>query len=160
MFSGCAERLTSFALAVSVLMLSACGGEEPSAEERVRALIEAMQHAVEAGSAQQSADFLHPDYTDPWHDSRRAALRSLFGVMRRHRDINLFTLVKVVELTPRQDRASAVVFVAMTGIPVQSMDALLSLQADLYRFELELAEEKGEWRILNSRWERVDPRAL
>ena len=87
-------------------------------------------------------------------------MRTLFGITQRHRDIHLFTVTKTIELTPQQDSATAVVFVAMTGVPVESMDALISLKADLYRFELGLAQEDGEWRILSSRWERVDPRTI
>ena len=59
-----------------------------------------------------------------------------------------------------QGSAEAVVYVAMTGVPIESMDALISLKADLYRFELGLVEDGGEWRIIRSRWERVDPRVL
>lgn len=143
-----------------VLMLSACGGDPVSAEDRVRALIGLMEESVEAGSVRQAADLLHSRYTDQRHRGKPAAMRTLFGVMRRHRDIHLFSLVRSVELTPQQDAATAVVFVAMTGVPVESLQALISLKADLYRFELGLVEEDGEWRILSSRWERVDPRLL
>ena len=87
-------------------------------------------------------------------------MRTLFGITQRHRGIHLFTLIKAVDLSVRQDSASAVVFVAMTGIPVESMEALISLKADLYRFHIGLVEEGDDWLILNSRWERVDPSAL
>ena len=58
------------------------------------------------------------------------------------------------------DIKDQVVYVAMTGVPVESIDALISLKADLYRFELGLLEEGGEWRVIRSRWKRVDPRVL
>lgn len=156
----CVKTLSRPAVVALWLVLAACGGEQDGPENQVRALIDAMEQSVEAGSVRQAADFLHAQYTDPRHTSRRAAMRTLFGITQRHRDIHLFTVTKTIELTPQQDSATAVVFVAMTGVPVESMDALISLKADLYRFELGLAQEDGEWRILSSRWERVDPRTI
>ena len=162
MSSVCVKRL-SRAAALSLwltLALSGCGGEADTPEDRVRALIGHMEESVEAGSIRQAADLLHDRYTDPRHQSKSAAMRTLFGITRRHRGIHLFSLVRAVELAPQQDAATAVVFVGMTGVPVDSLEALISLKADLYRFDLGLVEEDGDWRILSSRWERVDPRML
>ena len=156
----CVESLSRAFLLVVCLTLAACGGGQISAEDRVRALIDTVEQSIEAGSVRKTVNLLHADYTDPRHTGRQAASRTLFGIMQRHRDIHLFTLTKTVELTPQQDSATAVVFVAMTGIPVESVEALISVKADLYRFELALVEEEGEWRILSSRWQRVDPRDL
>jgi hypothetical protein len=156
----CVELISRAALLVCCLMLAACSGGQISAEDRVRALIDAMEQSVEAGSVREAIGFLHADYKDPRHTGRQAAGRTLFGLTQRHRDIHLFTLTKTVELTPQKDSATAVVFVAMTGIPVESVEALISIKADLYRFELVLVEEDGEWRILSSRWQRVDPGVL
>jgi hypothetical protein len=160
MSSVCVKRLWRAAGLALWLTLTACGEDPVPAEERVRALIGLMEDSVEAGSIRQAADLLHSRYTDPRHNGRAAAMRTLFGVTRRHRDIHLFTLVRSIELSPRQDAATAVVFVAMTGVAVDSLEALISLKADLYRFELGLVEEDGEWRILSSRWERVNPGSL
>jgi len=160
MSSVCTRQLSRVAGLLLWLTLAACDGDQPTAEDRVRALVGSMEESVEAGSIREAADLLHERYTDPRHQSKSAAMRTLFGVTRRHRAIHLFTLVRSVELTPRQDEATAVVFVAMTGVPVESMEALISLNADLYRFELGLVAEDGDWRVLRSHWERVDPRVL
>jgi hypothetical protein len=160
MFLACVESLSRAALLVFCLTLAACSGDQLSTEERVRALIDGMEQSIEAGSVRKTVNFLHADYKDPRHTGRQAAGRTLFGIMQRHRDIHLFTLTKTVELTPQQDSAKAVVFVAMSGIPVESVEALISVKADLYRFDLVLVEEQGEWHILSSRWQRVDPRVL
>ena len=156
----CVELLSRASLLVVCLTLAACSGDQTSAEDRVRALIDTVEQSVEAGSVRKAVHLLHADYKDPRHTGRQAAGRTLIGITQRHRNIHLFTLTKTVELTPQQDSATAVVFVAMTGIPVESVEALISVKADLYRFELALVEEEGEWRILSSRWQRVDPRDL
>jgi len=102
----------------------------------VRTLIDAMEQSVEAGPVREAANFLHTRYADPVHVGPNAALRTLFGITQRHRGIHLLTVIKTIELTPQQDSAAAVVYVEMSGVPVESMDALIALKADLYRFDL------------------------
>ena len=157
MSSVCVRRISQATCLALWLTLTACGGDRVSAEDRIHALIGLMEESVEAGAIRQAAGLLHSRYTDPWHNDKRAAMQTLFGITRRHRNIHLFTLTRSVELTPQQDSATAVVFVAMTGVPVDSMEALITLKADLYRFEVDLVEEDDEWRVLSSRWKRVNP---
>ena len=149
------------ALCAAVLLaLAACSSEQDPVEERVRALIGRIEQSIENRSVREAVDYLHADYSDPRHIDRRAAGASLFGLVQRHRTIHLFTLIRTVTPAADQESAQAVVYVAMTGVPVESIDALISLKADLYRFDLGLVEEEGEWRVIRSRWERVDPRVL
>lgn len=159
MFSGFVDRSRGLTLAV-FLLLAACAGEQPTPEERVRSVVAAMETAVEGGSMQQAAELLDSQYKDRWHTNRAMAIRSLLGLTRRHSNIHLFSVIKAVEVLPQGDAASALVYVAMTGIPVESIDALVSLKADLFRFEIQLKEADGEWRIVSSEWERVDPGSL
>ena len=148
-------------LGALLLLLAACGGEEDGPEQRIRALIERMQQHVEAGEVLQLKPHLHADYSDPRHHDRRAAISTLFLLLQRHRNVHLFTVIKSVELKPGQDDAAdAVVYVAMTGVPVQSLDALVSLKVDLHRFDVGLVEQDGDWQVRSSRWARVDPGVL
>jgi hypothetical protein len=151
------ERILSVA---ALLTLAACSSEQDPVEARVRALIGQVEHSIENRSVREAVNYLHADYTDPRHIDRRSAGASLFGLVQRHRTIHLFSLIETVKPADDQASAEAVVYVAMTGVPVESIDALISLKADLYRFELGMLEEGGEWRVIRSRWERVDPRVL
>ena len=153
-------RLARVLSAAVLLMLAACSSEQDSVEARVRTLIGQIEESIESRSVREAVEHLHADYSDPRHINRRAAGASLFGLVQRHRTIHLFSLIKTVKPADDQASAEAVVYVAMTGVPVESIDALISLKADLYRFELGLVEEGGEWRVNRSRWERVDPRVL
>ena len=147
-------------VAALCVLLSACGEQSPP-EQRIRTLIGDLEQAVEAGEKRGLDAFLHASYSDPWHKNRLAAVSTLIKLMLRHRSVHLFTLTETVELdSATEGRANAVVYVAMTGVPVESIDALISLKADLYRFDVGLIEEDGDWQILTSRWERVDPGAL
>ncbi len=121
-------------------------------------MISAFEMAVENGSLKDASTLLGDEYRDQYHPSKAAAMRSLFAYTRRHRDIHLFTRIHEVEIDSNERLARAVVLAAMTGKPVDTEQQLLTLKADLYRFELSLAWDDGEhgWRIINSRWQRAD----
>ena len=148
------------ALVASILLMSACAGPQDTPEARVRQLIEGVEQAVESGSVKAAAELLHADYSDRWHPDRRAAARSLFGYLRRHDNIHLFTLIKSIAVAPAEDAADAVVFVAMSGVPVESVETLVSVKADLYRFDVNLAVADGDWLVRSARWSRVTETAF
>lgn len=137
-------------------LLVACGGDPAAPEDRIGLLIDSMEQAVEAGSAEEAAGLLHRQYRDATHPDRAAASRSLAAYLRRHRGIHLITSLTSVDLAPEGGSAQAVVYVAMSGVMVESVDALAGLRADFYRFELDLALNGGDWSILHSRWRRTD----
>ena len=137
-------------------LLVACGGDPATPKDRVGSLIDSMEQAVEAGSATDAAGLLHPQYRDATHPDRAAASRSLSNYLRRHRGIHLITSLTSVDVAPDGTSAQAVVYVAMSGVVAGSIDALAGLRADFYRFELDVALNGGDWRILHSRWRRTD----
>ena len=143
-----------------VIALAACGGDRHMPEQRIRALLTQAVEAVEDGSVEGVAQFVHAGYHDRRHRSKDAAMRTLFGYVGRHRNIHLFQLIKDIELAPAGESASAVVYLAMTGVRVDSVQALIALKADLYRFDLELVASDGEWLISGADWRRADLTAL
>lgn len=136
------------------LAVAGCASDQ-TPEQRIHDQISAIEHAVEEGALSDVSALLHRDYRDTWHPDRRSAVRSLFGYLQRHRDIHLFTVVRSVEIAEDASRADAVVFVAMTGIPVDSVETLVSLNADLYRFDVQFIDDDGDWLVTESRWERA-----
>lgn len=155
-----AERLRWGVAAILAVALAACSGDPASPQQQIRAVVSALEEAIESRDLADAADYLHADYQDALHKGRGAAMRTLFGYSRRHSTIHLFTLVRSVDVAADGGRADAVVLVAMTGVPAESVDALVSLKADLYRFDVELVRDDGRWVVMHSRWERADPGAL
>jgi hypothetical protein len=144
------------ALLLASALLVACGGDPASPEERIGALIDAMEQAVEAGSVEQAAELLHPNYRDDIYPNKSAAMRMLAAYLRRHSGIHLFSVVDTIDLAPDGAGANAVIYVAMSGVAVDSVETLARLRADLYRFDVELGLLEGDWRVLHGRWERAD----
>lgn len=140
---------------LAALLLAGCGGEAPSTEARLRAVVDRLETAVEAGSVSDAAALLHPKYRDQRHAGRREATAALFAYLRRHRQIHLFTLVRELAVVPDGITADMVVYVAMGGIPLESLDAVISVKADLYRFEMRLERLDDDWLVRKSAWRRV-----
>lgn len=151
----CAERVGRAAAAALVLLLVACGGPEPSPEQQLTARIDALEAAVEAGDLRQAASFVATAYADDQHRNKAAAMASLAYHRRRHGEVHLFTLVKGVTVTPDTQRASSVVYIAMTGTPADSVETLVALNADLYRFEIDWVAQDGGWQVARAQWRRA-----
>jgi len=141
-------------MVVTSLMLVACTDEEVPDEQQVRNTIVQLETAIESGSVQQAVKLLSTDYSDKFHPRRGAAARSLFGYMQRHRNINLFSLVKQIDIADDGASAKVVVQVALTGVPVKSKETLFSIKADFYRFEIELKSIDDLWLISTAHWQR------
>jgi hypothetical protein len=132
-------------------MLIACGdGGTP--QERIRTLVSSMQSAIERGSLGDASELLAENYRDNVHADRKAAIRSLFVYLRRNRNIHLFVRVSDIRMQEEGKRARMVAYAAMTAKPVDSPQGLIPLKADLYRFDVDLQLDDGEWRFLSARW--------
>lgn len=150
--------ITAWMLLGLTLLLTGCGREAGSPEDRVREVIVAMETAIEAGSLKEASAWLGADYSDSHHPDRRSAVRTLLGYLYRHKHIHLFTRIQQIDIDPGGTRAKAAVLVAMTGQPIDDPERLLALKAGLYRFELDFTLDQNEdaWLINHSRWQRAD----
>jgi hypothetical protein len=140
---------------LAVLLLVACGDAPEDPESRLRAAIAAAQEAVEQRDLKGAAALISPDYRDSRGQDSRAASRLLLGYLQRHRSINLFS--RIMELSLSNDARSARVrlYVAMTGAPIQSVDALATLRADLHHFDLQFTDSDAGWQLVAADWRRA-----
>lgn len=146
--AGAAMALLSFAP-----LLSCAKRETP--EARLRALIAAAEAATERRDAAALRAMVSERYTDDEGRDRRA----IEGILRvhflRHQSIHLLVRVHAIAI-PAPSRAQATVFVAMAGQPLPDFSDLPRLHADLHRFDLEFADEAGEWRLVGAHWRRAE----
>lgn len=142
--------------AMLVVLLTACAGDEDTPEAQVRRTLLQLEQAVEARQPRDLEPLLAETYRDRYHPNRGAAIRSLAAYVRRHRQIHLFTLIDAVTLDASAGSANAVVYVAMTGVPATSAEALVAVNADLYRFDIALQADGTHWTVSGSDWRPVD----
>jgi len=159
---GCAEghsrhRCRHWLLLLAVSLLPGCSSPPEDPERQIRALIGAAEQAVEARSLQDAAALVSDTYRDPRHHTKANISGLLLGYFHRHRQIHLLVRVTDVELGPGQDRARAIAYVATAGVPIKSTQALVSVRASLYRFDVELLREEPGWRFTGARWRPASP---
>lgn len=137
-----------------ILLGSGCSSDITT-EDRIRAVIGLVEEAAEERSATEVSKHISVNYKDRYHASKRAVARALLGYFHQHRSIHLLTRVTTLEFEAGNRAAGAVVYVAMAGVPVESVEALVSVQANLYRFDIQLLEEEGAWKVNSATWRKA-----
>lgn len=142
--------------AAILLLLAGCG-EQDSPEDRIRQLIADGESAVEARSIADARALVSENYLDGKKRTRRDLTRLLAGYFLRHKSIHLLVQVNEI-LIEEAGRARAVIYVAMAGRPLDDVSRLPLVRANLYRFELEVSEVEGDWRVTGGQWRKASRR--
>ena len=139
---------------VFLLLLQSCSSDPETPEERIRALIDAGETAVESRDLSEVTALISQHYFDKQGLDRAAVRRLIAGQFLMHPSIHLLVQTDEIRLvTP--ERAEVLIYVAMSGTRLDRAEDLLGLRADLYRFDLGLEKEDENWRIRGGRWRRA-----
>ncbi len=140
-------------LGIYGLIPCACSDDE-TPEQQVRDFIAAGIQAAENRKAGELRDMIDDDYMDVKGNDKKSVSRVALGYFLRNRNIHLFSQINSIHF-PKPEQADVQMYVAMTGKPVDSLDRVFSLRAELVRFDLKLVKRDGEWLLNNARWQRV-----
>jgi hypothetical protein len=146
-----ARTLAGFILLLAAaLSAQGCrdGGESP--EEQIRRFIDAGVQAAEDRSADALTELVHDNYIDQQGRNRKQLGLLSRAYFMRHQNIHLFTRIDSIEFLA-ENQASVSLLVAMAGTVISDVDALASLSARVYRFELQLIKE-DDWRLRHASW--------
>ncbi len=124
----------------------------------MNALLVELESAAEARDADRFAQSLSEGFRGEGGLVRTEAVAQLKRYFAAYETIAVD--VAGVEIERAARRASLRCVVELTGRPkrIAGLGALLPPSA-AYRFELEVAEEAGVWRVLGAGWQPVAPRA-
>jgi len=137
------------------LLVTACGGDPDSPETEIRAFVASAQAAAEERNARELRSMIAEDYIDVQGHDHKAIERLIRLYIFRNQSINVFTRIQTIEF-PEPERALVIVMAALAGRPVTSADELAGLNADLYRFNLELIRRgREDWQVQHAAWERA-----
>jgi hypothetical protein len=139
-------KMLSTAAALAAAVVAGCGTSDPEAE--IRALLTAAEEAAEARDVGFFADLVGEGYRDTRGQDRTELLRTLRGYFIANQRIEIVSRVDEVALEG-SDAARAVVHAGLVG-QRSGAELLGGVDADLYRFELELVADGGEWRIIGA----------
>ena len=143
--------MKALGLLSALAVLAGCGAGDPEAE--IRALLAAAEKAAEERDAGFFGDAIGASYRDTRGNDRDGLIRSIRGYFIANQRIEIVSRVDEVVLEGA-DAARAVVHAGMVG---QRAGATLidGVGADLYRFELELVNDGGDWRIIGADYRRA-----
>jgi hypothetical protein len=133
----------------------ACSSERDSPEAQVRALLAQGEAAAEKKESGVLRQLISEKYSDSQGQDKKAVEAMLRYYFLRNQSIHLFTRIRQIGF-PQTDLAQADVMVAMAGQPISDAEELERLRADLHRFEITLARENGEWKVIRAEWRRAE----
>ena len=144
--------MNAWGLACALAVLATgCAADDPEAE--VRALLAAAEAAAEARDVGFFGGVLAESYRDARGNDRDAMLRTLRGYFIANQRIEIVSRVDEIVIEG-EGAARAVVHAGMLG---RRTDAPLidGIDADLYRFELELVNAGGDWQVVGADFRRA-----
>lgn len=141
------------ALALVLLPTAQACRRRRSPEDRIRETLSALESAIEEKNPKACRAAISARFASAEVPDRASALALLRGHFLRRPRLYLFTRIVSLEIeTPGQAKVSSIV--AMAAVPLPSARNLVGAGADVYRFDLSLAEETGgAWRITHANWE-------
>ena len=141
--------------AVCFPLLFSCSSTENTPEAQVRAVLE----QGEAAAGKKETGVLRQMVSDHYSDSQGQDKKGIEAILRyyflRHESIHLLTRIQTITF-PEPNVAQAIVLVAMAAQPISRTEELDRLHADLHRFEITLANENKEWKVIRAEWRRAD----
>jgi len=146
------RAMKAFAPAAALGAVLAAGCATSDSEAEIRALLAAAAEAAEGRDTGFFSDVVGDAYRDARGNDREQLLRSIRGYFIANQRIEVVSRVDEVVLEGA-DAARAVVHAGLLG----RAGARLSdgVDADLYRFDLELVNDDGEWKIIGAKWARA-----
>ncbi len=153
------RRLSLVVLLSSGLLLPDCRCSKSSPEEQVRQAIDTVVKAVNERQLKPVVAAISDGYADGDGNTKEQLVGYLRGqfVLRQ----NLYLVVKLSSLEcPEPAQAKVVAFAAMAATSGGRLPDLRSLSADVYRFDIRMAEEAGVWLVVGAEWTPATVRDL
>jgi hypothetical protein len=145
-------RARMSALFIAVIM-TATGCRRPrlSPEDQVRKAIDAVVAAVRERDIKPVAAAVSAHYADSEGNDKQQVVSQVRVQFLLHPNLYLIAKITSIEC-PEPGQASVVVYAAMASVPAGVLPDPRNLSADVYRFELTLADEDGTWRVRRAAW--------
>jgi hypothetical protein len=146
-----APRRLAGALACAAALATGCG-PTGTPEDEIRALVASAEELAEARDASALKDLVADDYQDPSGRSASDIRQYVHGWLIAHPSVHLITRVDSIELEGTE-QARLAVTVGMLGREAKA-DSGWDLAGDVWRFDLVLARDDDDWRVVRAGWQQ------
>lgn len=143
----CAIRRAS-PLVFACVLLNLIGCTQAGPEDQLRATIDRMEEAAEAGEVGTFMHFVAEDFVGDSASMGRAELRRML-LLQLRKSARVSALVSNVEVQIQEDRASASMVMLLTGGP----RGWLPDRGQLYTVTTGWRREAGDWSLIQAQWE-------
>lgn len=146
------RALARFTTVCLFLLLAACSDPE-SPEARVRAILAEAEAAAEERDIGFFRNLIAEDYSDKRGRNRSEIIQQAWFYFQRNQFIQVLSRIESIEFpVPELTRVELVA--GLAGRDEQAA-SVWELQADVYRFELEMRlDGDGEWKLIHAGWRR------
>lgn len=138
---------------VSAICMQGCSADK-SADELFRETLTLMEQAAQQKDVKAFMHHVSKNYQDSqarsWQDIRRIA--QIYFL--RNKTVHIYKHVTRLDII--DDSAEAIVLVAMAGQPIDSVESLINIRAELMRFKVQF-EFDGGWRVRWAEWKPAGP---
>jgi hypothetical protein len=137
-------------LAVIAVLTSGCSAEDPATV--IEQLIEETETAAESRDTGHFRGLIADSYVDARGNDRERLINLIRGYFLAHQSIDVLSRIESVELSGED--AAEIVLLAGVLARRPGEGLLEGFDGRLYRLELELVENGGDWQIIGADWER------
>lgn len=134
------------------LAMSACGDEAQDPASQVRALIGTAETAAEQRDYSTLEAMLADGYTDDQGYDRQGISRLLRLTLMRNRTLHVLSVVRDLHVVD-PETVRATVLVAVAARPLDAVEQLLDLRAELLHFDVRFVSADGSrWQVDQAAW--------
>lgn len=140
---------------VGLGLLGGCKRKVVDPVEAVRAAVVAIEDAVEAGDLGAVRERVSEGYSDPQGNDKGGLVGMLQVRLLQRRSVHVMSRIGEIRIIDEGEGATAEVLAAAGSVPIAGVEALASLNADLFRLDLEFERDGDEWLLRSARWRRA-----
>jgi hypothetical protein len=143
----------SITLSLALLLLLVSCNSPTTPEEITSQFIRESEEAFEDNDILRLKKLISSQYRDSQNRTAGDVISIAAAYIRSSKSIYLFT--DLDSAIYADDRIQARILAAFAARPISDPTILGQLQADIYWFDLVLAEEKGGWKLLAAQWQQA-----
>ncbi len=139
---------------IFVVTIAMFGCSKGTEEDKVRKVITDVQAAAEEKDVRKIVNNIADTYNDPQGFNRETIRRLLLGYFLGHPKVTVYINYLNISVENRSARADFQTILTSgkkTGSPTDVIPESLGV----YRFDVSLEKDSGDWKVTSARWERV-----
>ena len=137
-----------------IICASACSDEVLTPEDEIKQYIESVKLAAENRDYSELAGLIDENYRDHKELNKKRLSKIARGYFFTHQNIHLLTNIDSI-VFQNENSAFVTLHVAMAGSVIKNLNAVTSLRAKVYKFEIQLIKQDS-WLLQQAKWNTAD----